>query len=78
MVWPLAVNSSSIFFPKPLSILNVPDEVTGDSWHQTGLENGGTDCEDPPGTREGMGVKMYLAYLRDPSGNKICVLKRLA
>jgi len=25
-----------------------------------------------------MGVKMYLAYLKDPSGNKICVLKRLA
>jgi len=57
---------------------NVPDEATGDAWHQAGLENGGTDCEDPPGTREGMGVKMYLAYLKDPSGNKICVLKRLA
>ena len=57
---------------------NVPDEATGNTWHQTGLENGGTDCEDPPGTREGMGVKMYLAYLKDPSGNKICVLKRLA
>jgi catechol 2,3-dioxygenase-like lactoylglutathione lyase family enzyme len=57
---------------------NVPDEATGDIWHQTGLENGGTDCEYPPGTREGMGVKMYLAYLNDPSGNKICVLKRLA
>ena len=57
---------------------NVPDEATGDSWHQTGLENGGIDCEDPPGTREGMGVKMYLAYVKDPSGKKICVLKRLA
>lgn len=41
------------------------------SWHKTGLENGGTACEDPPGMR---GDKMYLAYLNDPAGHKICVL----
>ncbi|MEK6637746.1 MAG: hypothetical protein AABY88_06640, partial [Pseudomonadota bacterium] len=35
------------------------------------------DVEDPPGLREGAMGKMYLAYLRDPSGNKICVLKRM-
>ena len=57
---------------------NVSDEATGDTWYKVGLQNGGTDCEDPPGVREGMGVKMYLAYLQDPSGNKICALKRLA
>ena len=34
--------------------------------------NGGSTCEDPPGIREGMEMKMYLAYLRDPSGNKLC------
>ena len=56
---------------------SVPDEATGDKWHETGLSAGGTTCEDPPGIREGMGVKMYLAYLKDPSGNKICALKRL-
>lgn len=49
----------------------------GDAWHAAGVANGGTACEDPPGVREGGMGKMYLAYLRDPSGNKICVLKRL-
>jgi hypothetical protein len=39
------------------------------------LANGGTTCEDPPGVREGSGL--YLAYLRDPSGNKICALHRM-
>ena len=48
-----------------------------DAWHQAGLANGGTDCEDPPGIREGTGVQLYIAYLRDPSGNKICALHRL-
>jgi catechol 2,3-dioxygenase-like lactoylglutathione lyase family enzyme len=49
----------------------------GDAWHAAGVANGGTTCEDPPGIREGGMGKMYLAYLRDPSGNKICALKRM-
>jgi catechol 2,3-dioxygenase-like lactoylglutathione lyase family enzyme len=49
----------------------------GDAWHAAGLASGGTACEDPPGIREGDMGKMYLAYLRDPSGNKICVLRRM-
>jgi catechol 2,3-dioxygenase-like lactoylglutathione lyase family enzyme len=48
-----------------------------DAWHAAGLANGGTACEDPPGVREGAAMKLYLAYLRDPSGNKICALHRL-
>ena len=44
------------------------------AWHDAGIANGGTSCEDPPGVREGSGL--YLAYLRDPSGNKICALHR--
>jgi catechol 2,3-dioxygenase-like lactoylglutathione lyase family enzyme len=55
----------------------VEDEAMGDAWHAAGLANGGTACEDPPGIREGAMGKMYLAYLRDPSGNKICVVKRI-
>jgi catechol 2,3-dioxygenase-like lactoylglutathione lyase family enzyme len=47
------------------------------AWHEAGLSNGGTTCEDPPGKREGVSGKLYLAYLRDPSGNKICALHRL-
>lgn len=45
-----------------------------DAWHAAGVANGGVTCEDPPGLREGSGL--YLAYLRDPSGNKICALHR--
>lgn len=50
-----------------------PDTATVDEWHATGLANGGSACEDPPGTRAN-GV--YLAYLRDPAGNKICAAHR--
>ncbi len=48
-----------------------------DAWHAAGLENGGTTCEDPPGVREGGGMTLYLAYLRDPAGNKVCALHRM-
>ena len=49
-----------------------------DAWHAAGVAHGGTACEDPPGVREGAAGKMYLAYLRDPDGNKICALHRPA
>ena len=48
-----------------------------DAWHEAGLANGGTACEDAPGIRAGNGGELYLAYLRDPSGNKICALHRI-
>jgi catechol 2,3-dioxygenase-like lactoylglutathione lyase family enzyme len=48
-----------------------------DAWHAAGLANGGGACEDPPGIREGTIGKLYLAYLRDPAGNKVCALHRL-
>ncbi len=54
------------------------DTDTADAWYEAGLANGGTTCEDPPGVREGGGVKLYLAYLRDPAGNKICALRRVS
>ncbi len=47
------------------------------AWQEAGVANGGTAIEDPPGVRSGMGVNLYLAYLRDPSGNKLCALHRL-
>ena len=47
------------------------------AWHAAGVANGGTTCEDPPGIRNGAMGAMYLAYLRDPDGNKLCVLKRM-
>ena len=56
---------------------NVSDPDTVNAWHAAGCANGGTSCEDPPGVREGGLGKMYLAYLRDPSGNKLCALHRM-
>jgi len=48
-----------------------------DAWHAAGVANGGTSIEEPPGVREGGMGKMYLAYLRDPDGNKLCGLHRM-
>jgi catechol 2,3-dioxygenase-like lactoylglutathione lyase family enzyme len=47
------------------------------AWHAAGIAAGGTACEDPPGVREGSAGKLYLAYLRDLDGHKICALHRL-
>ena len=50
----------------------------GNAFHAAGLANGGTTCEEPPGFRDGPVGNLYLAYLRDPDGNKICALHRPA
>ena len=46
------------------------------AWHDAGVANGGTSIEDAPGWRETPAGKVYLAYLRDPCGNKICAVHR--
>jgi catechol 2,3-dioxygenase-like lactoylglutathione lyase family enzyme len=48
-----------------------------DAWHKAGVANGGTSVEDPPGVRQGGAGPMYLAYLRDPDGNKLCGFARM-
>ena len=48
-----------------------------EAFHKAGVESGGASIEDPPGLREGAFGKLYLAYLRDPSGNKICAMHRV-
>jgi catechol 2,3-dioxygenase-like lactoylglutathione lyase family enzyme len=52
-----------------------PEQV--DAWHAAGLAAGGVSIEDPPGVRQGPGGKLYLAYLRDLDGNKICAMHRM-
>ncbi len=47
-----------------------------DAWHAAGVANGGEAIEDAPGWREGGFGRLYLAYLRDPTGNKLCALHR--
>lgn len=48
-----------------------------DAWHQAGVDAGGTAIEDAPGIRTGSMGSLYLAYLRDPDGNKLCALHRM-
>jgi catechol 2,3-dioxygenase-like lactoylglutathione lyase family enzyme len=57
---------------------NVASPEQCDAFHAAGIANGGTTCEDPPGFRDGSVGKLYLAYLRDPDGNKLCALHRPA
>lgn len=66
-----AANGGTIGF-----VFDSPEEV--DAWHKAGVEAGGTSIEDPPGYREISYGKLYLAYLRDPDGNKLCGLHRPA
>jgi catechol 2,3-dioxygenase-like lactoylglutathione lyase family enzyme len=51
-----------------------PEKVK--AFHDAGVASGGKSIEDPPGWREGGSARFYLAYLRDPCGNKICALHR--
>jgi catechol 2,3-dioxygenase-like lactoylglutathione lyase family enzyme len=48
-----------------------------EAWHKAGVANGGKAIEDPPGVRESGAGPLYLAYLRDPDGNKLCALHRV-
>jgi catechol 2,3-dioxygenase-like lactoylglutathione lyase family enzyme len=50
-------------------------EAQAKAWHDAGVANGGASIEDPPGVRPG--GTLYLAYLRDPDGNKLCAVYRL-
>ena len=45
-----------------------------DAFHAAGVAHGGTSCENPPGWREFPTSRLYLSYLRDPDGHKICVM----
>lgn len=48
-----------------------------DAWHRAGVEAGGTAIEDAPGVRSASFGDLYLAYLRDPDGNKLCAMHRM-
>ena len=55
----------------------VKSQAEADAWHKAGVENGGKAIEDPPGIRQGASGAIYLAYLRDPDGTKLCALHRM-
>ena len=51
-----------------------PEQVQ--QFHDTALAHGGTSIAEPPGLREGSMGAMYLAYVRDPDGHKLCAIHR--
>lgn len=52
------------------------NEAQVDAWHAAGVAHGGTSIEDAPGLRAA--ANLYLAYLRDPDGHKLCAAYRPA
>ena len=42
------------------------------AFHDAAVANGGVSIEDPPGWRNLGERKVYLSYVRDPSGHKLC------
>jgi catechol 2,3-dioxygenase-like lactoylglutathione lyase family enzyme len=53
---------------------NSPEQVK--QFHDVAVANGGVSIEQPPGLRESNLGALYLAYVRDPDGNKLCALFR--
>jgi catechol 2,3-dioxygenase-like lactoylglutathione lyase family enzyme len=53
---------------------NSPELVR--EFHDAAIAHGGTSIEDPPGLREGALGPLYLAYVRDPDGHKLCAIHR--
>jgi catechol 2,3-dioxygenase-like lactoylglutathione lyase family enzyme len=51
-----------------------PEQVH--AFHDAAVANGGLSIEEPPGLREGALGPLYLAYVRDPDGHKLCALYR--
>lgn len=54
---------------------NSPEQVH--AFHDAAIANGGTSIEEPPGPRKGSLGPLYLAYVRDPDGNKLCAMFRM-
>ena len=51
-----------------------PEQVQ--EFHDVAVANGGTSIEQPPGLRQNKLGGLYLAYVRDPDGHKLCALHR--
>jgi catechol 2,3-dioxygenase-like lactoylglutathione lyase family enzyme len=53
---------------------NSPEQLQ--RFHDVAVAHGGTSIEEPPGPRESVAGVLFLAYVRDPDGNKLCALHR--
>ena len=52
-----------------------PEQVQ--AFHDVAVAHGGQSIEAPPGLRESSIGPLYLAYVRDPDGNKLCAIYRV-
>lgn len=52
-------------------------EAQVDAFYAAGLANGGSPCVSGPNHRVGSIGPVYLAWIRDPLGNKLCVLYKM-
>ena len=66
-----AANGATIGFK-----CNSPEQVQ--AFHDVAVANGVTSIEDAPGLRNGRLGALYLSYVRDPDGHKLCALHRPA
>ncbi|CAG2084380.1 VOC family protein [Xanthomonas euroxanthea] len=55
-------------------ICSSPEQVQ--AFHDAAVAAGGVSIEDPPGERESRMGAVWLAYVRDPDGNKLCAIYR--
>jgi catechol 2,3-dioxygenase-like lactoylglutathione lyase family enzyme len=82
-VRPARVDGHRIFYMTKTGVFSVTKPIDGKpACHANGgtigfAADGGKACENPPGVRENAQGKLYIAYLRDPDGNKICALHRM-
>jgi len=53
---------------------NSPEQVQ--EFHDVAVAQGGVSIEEAPGLREGRLGPLYLAYVRDPDGHKLCAIHR--
>ena len=51
-----------------------PEQVQ--AFHDAAVAHGGQSIEQPPGLRESPMGGLYLAYVRDPDGHKLCAIHR--
>jgi catechol 2,3-dioxygenase-like lactoylglutathione lyase family enzyme len=51
-----------------------PEQVK--QFHDAAIAQGGKSIEEPPGLRDGNLGPLYLAYVRDPDGHKLCAIYR--
>ena len=70
-VAPAPIDGNRLFYRTEGGALGVTQPING---QPATAANGGTTCEDPPGLRDFGAMKLYLAYLRDPDGNKLCAV----